>query len=196
MKKEYRKKIYEFIRYFFANIIICGIIIGVISGLIVTFLFYTPIISLTDTNVKIEDDKIYFDFKYENKGQSPAINIEYIAKYAILYKNEQKYNGLLQGTYKQDKLEVGDIVKCTVWTIFETVGYDIFENSEIIILCKVKYEDSSKFRNFINKKLLNNKYSVYRLAFYDVSKKEKFLSSLPLEKRNEFKEMIDKWIEE
>ena len=76
------------------------------------------------------------------------------------------------------------------------VGKDIFENSEIIILCKAKYEDSSKFRNFINKRLLNNHYSIYRLAFYDVSKKEKCLSLLTLEKRNEFKQIIDEWIEE
>ncbi|GAG04398.1 unnamed protein product, partial [marine sediment metagenome] len=196
MKKYYLKKIYKIIGFIFTNLIIYGIIIGVISGLIVTFLFYTPKISLTDTYVKIEDDKIYFDFQYENKGQSPAINIEYIAKYAILYKNEQKYNGLLQGQSEQDKFEAGDIVRYTVRTSFETVGYDIFKNSEIIILCKVKYEDSSKFRNFINKRLLNNKYSIYRLTFYDVSKKEKFLSVIPLEKRNEFKEIIDKWVEE
>ena len=45
-------------------------------------------------------------------------------------------------------------------------------------------------------RLLKNKYSIYRLSFYDVLKKEKGLSLLPLEKRNEFKEMIDRWIEE
>ena len=194
MKNDYLKKIYKIIGFIFTNIIIYGIIIGVISGLIVTFLFYTPKISLIDTNVKIEDDKIYFGFRYENKGQSPAINIEYITKYAILYKNEERYNDVLQ--YKQEKFEVGDILEHSVWIDLKKVRNDIFKNSEIIILSKVKYEDVSKFRNFINNRLLKNKYSIYRLSFYDVLKKEKGLSLLQLEKRNEFMEMIDRWIEE
>ena len=194
MKKDYLKKIYEIIGFIFTKLIIYGIVIGVISGLIVTFLFYTPKISLIDTNVKIEDDKIYFGFRYENKGQSHAINIEYITKFAILYKNEERYNDVLQ--HKQEKFEAGDILEHSVWIDLKKVRNDIFENSEIIILSKVKYEDGSKFRNFINNRLLKNKYSIYRLLFYDVLKKEKGLSLLPLEKRNEFKEMIDRWIEE
>ena len=194
MKKDYLKKIYEIIGFIFTKLIIYGIVIGVISGLIVTFLFYTPKISLIDTNVKIEDDKIYFGFRYENKGQSNAINIEYITKFAILYKNEERYNDVLQ--YKQEKFEAGDILEHSVWIDLKKVRNDIFENSEIIILSKVKYEDGSIFRNFINNRLLKNKYSIYRLLFYDVLKKEKGLSLLPLEKRNEFKEMIDRWIEE
>ena len=173
MKKDYLKKIYKIIGFIFTNLIIYGIVIGVISGLIVTFLFYTPKISLIDTNVKIEDDKIYFGFRYENKGQSPAINIEYITKYAILYKNEERYNDVLQ--YKQEKFEAGDILEHSVGIDFKKVRNDIFENSEIIILSKVKYEDGSKFRNFINNRLLKNKYSIYRLLFYDVLKKEKGL---------------------
>ena len=196
MKKYYINfnKIFKNLSIAFIKIFIYGIVIGVISGLIVTFLFYTPKISLIEASVKIEGDKIYFAYSYENKGQSPAINIEYITKYAILHKNEEKYNNVLQE--KLDKFEAGDIVKYTIWIDSKVVENDIFENSYIIILCKVKYEDSNKFRYFINKRLLNNKYSIYRLSFYDVSKKEKSLSLLPLEKRNEFKEMIYKWIEE
>jgi len=194
MKKYYLKKICETIKFIFTNLVIYGIIIGVISGLIVTFLFYTPKISLTNTVVTIEDDKIYFNFRYENKGQSPAINIEYISKYVILYKNEIIRNIALQE--KQVIFEAGDILTYGFWIDTIKVGKDIFENSELIILCKVKYEDSYKFRNFINTRLLNNQYSTYRLTFYDVTKKEKCLSVLPLEKRNEFKEIIDEWIEE
>lgn len=197
MKKDCLKKIYKIIRFIFTNPITYGIVIGVISGLIVTFLFYTPKISLINTNVKIEDDKIYFGFTYENKGQSPAIDIEYITKYAILYKNEERYNEVLQ--YEQEKFEAGDILEHSFEIDFKKARSDIFEiyeNSEIIILSKVKYEDGNKFRNFINNRLLKNKYSIYRLSFYDVLKKEKGLSLLPLEERNEFKEMIDRWIEE
>jgi len=194
MKKYYRKKIYETIKFILTNLIIYGIIIGVISGLIVTFLFYTPKISLTNTIVKIEDDKYYFEFIYENKGQSPAINIEYISKYVILHKGKIIGNTSLQE--KQVKLEAGDILMYGFFIDIIKEDKDIFENSELIILCKVRYEDIHKFRNFINTKLLNNQYSTYRLAFYDVSKKENCLSLLKLEKRNEFKEIIDGWIEE
>lgn len=194
MKKYYLKKIYETIKFIFTNLIIYGIIIGVICGLIVTFLFYTPKISLINTYVTIEDKKINFEFVYENKGQSPASNIEYFTKYIILYRNEEKYNS--PPVQKQEKFEVGDIIKQSFWIDLKKTRNDIFENCQIIILRKVKYEDNCKFRNFINEILLNNKYVIYRLTFYDVSKKEKSLSVLPLEKRNEFKEIINKWIEE
>ena len=194
MKEYYFKKIYETLKFIFTNLIICGIVIGVISGLIVTFLFYTPKISLINTRVKIEDDKYYFDFIYENKGQSPAINIEYIIKYATLYKNEIIRNSELQE--KQGKIEAGDVLTCSHSIKITKEGKDIFENSELLILCKVKYEDSNKFRNFINTRVLNNQYYTYRLTFYDISKKEKYLSMLTLEKRNEFKKIIDEWIEE
>ena len=194
MKKYYLKKIYETIKFIFTNLIIYGIIVGVISGLIVTYLFYTPKISLITTNVKIEDDKYYFGFVYENKGQSPAINIEFISKYLIINKNRIIDNSGTQE--KLLKIEAGDIL--TYGSCIDTtkVGKDIFENSELLILSTVKYEDSHKFRNFINTRVLNKQYSTYRLKFYDVSKKEKCLSLLTLEERNEFKEIIDEWIEE
>jgi len=194
MRKHYLKIIRKTIKFIITNLIICGIVIGVISGLIVTFLFYTPKISLVNTIVKIEDDKYYFEFIYENKGQSPAINIEFISKYLILYKNEI----INSSTTKEEllKMEPGDILCYGSCIDIMKVGKVIFENSELFILSKVKYEDSHKFRNFINTRLLNNQYSADRLTFYDVSKKEKSLSGLPLKKRNEFKEIIDEWIEE
>ena len=196
MKKYYInfKKIFKNFSIAFTKIFIYGIVIGVISGLIVTFLFYIPKISLINTRVKIEDDKYYFDFIYENKGQSPAINIEYIIKYAILYKNEIIRNSELQE--KQGKIEAGDVLTCSHSIEITKERKDVFKNSELLILCKVKYEDSNKFRNFINTRVLNNQYYTYRLTFYDISKKEKYLSVLTLEKRNEFKKIIDEWIEE
>lgn len=194
MKKHYLKIICETIKFIFTNLIIYGIVVGVISGLIVTFLFYTPKISLINTIVRIEEDKYYFNFIYENKGQSPAINIEYISKYLILNKNKIIDSSTTQE--EQLKMEAGDIL--TYGSSIDTmkVGKDIFENSELFILSIVKYEDSNKFRNFINTRLLNNQYSTYRLTFYDVSKKSASLSMLTLKERNEFKEIIDEWIEE
>jgi hypothetical protein len=194
MKNNYLKKVYKIIKFIFVNLIVYGIIVGVICGLIVTFLFNTPKISLINTIVKNEDDEFYCEFIYENKGQSPAINIEYIIKYAILYKNEIICNSELQK--KQGKTEAGDVLACRHSMEITKEGKDIFKNSELLILCKVKYEDTYKIRNFINTRVLNNQYYTYRLAFYDISKKEKYLSMLTLEKRNEFKEIIDEWIEE
>lgn len=194
MKKYNINKMGKTIKYIFINLIVYGIIVGVICGLIVTFLFNTPKISLINTIVKNEDDKFYCEFIYENKGQSAAINIEHIIKYAILYKNEIISNSELQK--KQGKIEVGDVLACRHSMEITKEGEDIFKNSELLILCKVKYEDTHKIRNFINTRVLNKQYCTYRLAFYDISKKEKYLSMLTLEKRNEFKEIIDEWIEE
>lgn len=92
--------------------------IGVISGLIVTFLFYTPKISLINTIAKNEDDNFYCEFIYENKGQSPAINIEYIIKYAILYKNEIITKSELQK--KQGKIEAGDVLACRLGIVWKS----------------------------------------------------------------------------
>lgn len=196
MKKYYInfKKIFKNLSIAFTKIFIYGIVVGVISGLIVTFLFYTPKISLIGSNVKIEDDKYYFEFIYENKGQSPAIDIESISKYVILHKN--KIIGSDASQLNKEKLEAGDILgyAFSIDTIKEEK--DIFKNSELIILCKIRYKDSHKLRNFINTRLLNNQYSSYRLSFYDVSKNEKILKLLTLEERNKFKEIIDELFKE
>lgn len=65
-----------------------GVVIGLISGVIVTFLFSTPKISLNNTSVRIEGDMFYFDFIYENKGESPAVNVEYSTHYLTIYKKK------------------------------------------------------------------------------------------------------------
>ncbi|GAG24677.1 unnamed protein product, partial [marine sediment metagenome] len=66
------------IKFILVNIILSGIIIGIICGLIVTFLVSTPIISLQNTSVRVEGEKIYFSFIYENKGENTAINTEFM----------------------------------------------------------------------------------------------------------------------
>ena len=194
MKKCNINKICEIFKFIFINLIVYGIIIGVICGLIVTFLFNTPIISLISVNVIVNDNKVNIEYKYENKGQSPAHNIVYLAKYMILYNDIVKPYSVSE--QKLEKFEVGDIVTQRISIDYLKTEKDIFENSQIIIMHKVKYEDSCKLRNFINKILLNYQYSIYRLGFYDVSKKGKDLSLLTVEKRNQYKKIINEWTDE
>lgn len=194
MKKYDINKIWKAIKYIFINLIVYGIIIGVICGLIVTFLFNAPIISLISVNVIANDNKVNIECNYENKGSSPAHNLTHIVKYVILYKDVVKPDSILD--QKIEKFEVGDIIQKRITIDYLETEKDIFENSQIIIMHKVKYEDSCKLRNFINKILLNYQYSIYRLGFYDVSKKGKGLSLLSIEKREKYKEIIDEWTNE
>ena len=190
------------IKFILVNIILCGIIIGIICGLIVTFLVSTPNISLQNTSVRVEGEKIYFAFIFENKGENTAINTEYMIRYVILDdKNEviypDKVGKAIKFTQELEKHEVGDMFMHGHSIDIAQIGIekDIFQNGGLIILSKVKYEDSCKCRYFINK-LLGNQYSISRLTFYDVSEQRNALSPLKAEIRNKLKDMIDIWLEE
>jgi len=190
------------IKFILVNIILSGIIIGIFCGLIVTFFFYTPKIGLVNTSVRIEEDKCHFGFIYENKGESPAINIEYIIRYVILDdKNEIIYPDEAGKakifTLELERQEVGDNFMHGFWVDIAQIGIekDIFQNGGLMILSKIKYEDNCKCRYFINK-LLGNQYNMSKLTFYDVSEKVNALSPLNAEIRNKFKDMIDIWLEE
>jgi len=88
-------------------------------------------------------------------------------------------------TQELEKYEVGDMFKHGHSIDFAPteIGKDVFQNGGLIILSKVKYEDSCKYRYFINK-LLGKQYSISRLMFYDVSgliyglKNKKYLESI------------------
>ena len=190
------------IKFILVNIIPSGIIIGIICGLIVTFLVSTPIISLQNTSVRVEGEKIYFSFIFENKGENIAINTEFMIRYVILDdKNEIIYPYKVGEaeifTQELEKYEVGDMFMHGHSIDFAPteIGKDVFQNGGLIILSKVKYEDSCKCRYFINR-LLGKQYSISRLMFYDVSEQGNALSPLKAEIRNKFKDMIDIWLEE
>jgi len=198
-----KKLLYKFSKFIFLNIFLNLLIYGIIVGVIVTFFFNTPKISLVNTTVNIEENNYNFGFVYENKGQTPAINVEYIIRYIVLNNKNEVIYPIEPGKAKViinklDKYEVGDMLTLSFSINAQDIGIgeNIFENAELIILAKTRYKDSSNFRYFINNKLLNNQYSTYRLAFYDVSEKKSFLSSLKFEKRNEFKDMINIWLED
>jgi len=190
------------IKFILVNIILSGIIIGIICGLIVTFLVSTPIISLQKTSVRVEGEKIYYSFIYENKGENTAIDIEFMSRYVLLDdKNEiiypYKVGEAEKFTQELEKYEVGDMLMHGHSIDFVPTGIekDVFQNGGLIILAKVKYEDSCKYRYFVNK-LLGKQYSISRLTFYDISEQLNALSPLKVEIRNKYKDMIDIWLEE
>ena len=87
-------------------------------------------------------------------------------------------------------LEVGDNFS------FLTKQLAIRNKSNFIILCKIEYEDIDRFRQFINEKLLNNSYTIYKWAFYDYKKENKYLSALSLDLKEKYKKELLKRIEE
>lgn len=199
-----KKILYKILHFIFLKIFLNLIIYGIIVGIIVSFFFNTPKISLVNTTVNVEENNYKIGFVYENKGQTPAINVEQIIRYIVLNnKNEVIYpfepGGAKTIINKLDKFEVGDMLthsfSVNVQDI-QNISEDNFEDIEMIVLAKTKYKDSSVLRYFVNNNLLQNQYSTYRLAFYDISKKENFLSILRAEKLNEFKNMIDIWLED
>ncbi len=154
------------IKFILVDIILCGIIIGIICGLIVTFLVSTPNISLQKTSVRVEGEKFVFSFIYENKGRNTAINTEYMIRYVILDDQNEiiypdKAGKAIKFTKELEKHEVGDMLMHSHSIDIAQIGIekDIFQNVGLIILSKVKYEDSCRCRYFINK-LLGNQYSI------------------------------------
>ena len=165
-----------------------GLIVGIIAGLVVTYLFNTPEISLIDTNVIVNDDKIDILYSYENKGKSTAINIS--SKYILVFENLNTNNFIKLKNGNLDRVEVGDNFS------YSAKQLAIRNKSNFIILCKIEYEDIDRFRQFINEKLLNNSYTIYKWAFYDYKKEKKYLSTLSLDLKEKYKKELLKRIEE
>jgi len=232
---DYIKKIFKYIltklieglKYILTKLIE-GLIVGIFAGLVVTYLFNTPEVSLQNTHVTVNDDKIDISFSYENKGKSAAIDIssKYIlalvglidtdvivnddkidmlypyenkgksaaidisSKYILAFENLNTNNFIKIKPCNLDRLEVGDNFSCL------TGQLTIRNKNNFIILSKIEYEDFDGFRQFINEKLLNNSYTIYKWAFYDYKKEEKYLSIIPLDLKEKYEKELRKRIED
>jgi len=165
-----------------------GLIVGIIAGVVVTYLFNTPEVSLIDTNVIVNDDKIDILCSYENKGKSAAINIS--SKYILAFENLNTNNFIKLKDSNLNRVEVGDNFSYSAKQLI------IKNKSNFILLSKIEYEDVNRFRQFINEKLLNNSYTIYKWAFYDYKKENKYLSTLSLDLKEKYKKELLKRIEE
>jgi len=232
-------KIFDYIKKIFKYIlsklieglivsIIVGIIAGIVAGLVVTYLFSTPEVSLIDTNVIVNDDKIDILYAYENRGKSAAINISskcmlllvslidtdvvvnddkidmlysygdkgksaainISSKYILAFENLNTNNFIKPKPSNLDRLEVGDNFGSLVKQL------TIRNKSNFIILSITKYEDVDRFRQFINEKLLNNSYTIYKWAFYDYKEEKKYLSAIPLDLKEKYEKEMLKRIED
>lgn len=233
-------KIFDYIKKIFKYIlsklieglivsIIVGIIAGIVAGLVVTYLFSTPEVSLIDTNVIVNDDKIDILYSYENRGKSAAINIsskcilllvslidtdvianddkidisypygdkgisaaiDISSKYILAFENLNTNNFIEpEEESNLDRLEVGDNFSSLVKQL------TIRNKSNFIILSITKYEDVDRFRQFINEKLLNNSYTIYKWAFYDYKEEKKYLSAIPLDLKEKYKKEMLKRIKD
>ena len=185
-------KIFDYIKKIFKCILtklIEWFIVGIIAGLVVTHLFNTPEISLTGTNVIVNDDKIDISYSYENKGKSAAINIS--LKYRSENLDTNNFIKLKDGNL--DRVEAGDNFS---FSPAEQLTIRYKSNFIIIILSRIEYEDVDKFRQFINEILLNNSYTIDKWAFYDYEEGKKYLSAIPLVLKEKYKKELLKRIED
>lgn len=193
-------KIFDYIKKIFKYIlsklieglivsIIVGIVAGLVAGLVVTYLFSTPEVSLIDTNVIVNDDKIDILYPYGDKGISAAIDIS--SKYILAFENLNTNNFIEpEEESNLDRLEVGDNFSSLVKQL------TIRNKNNFIILSITKYEDVDRFRQFINEKLLNNSYTIYKWAFYDYKEEKKYLSAIPLDLKEKYKKEMLKRIKD
>jgi len=127
-------------------------------------------------------------YSYGDKGKSAAINIS--SKYILAFENLNTNNFIKPKPSNLDRLEVGDNFGSLVKQL------TIRNKSNFIILSITKYEDVDRFRQFINEKLLNNSYTIYKWAFYDYKEEKKYLSAIPLDLKEKYEKEMLKRIED
>ena len=186
-------KIFDYIKKPFKCILtklVEWFIVGIIAGLVVTYFFSTPEVSLIGTDVIVNDDKIDILYSYENRGKSAAINISSRYIFAFENLNTNNFIKLIVKDSNFDRVEVGDNFSCLAKQL------TIRNKSNLIILSKIEYEDVNSFRQSINEKLLNNSYTILKWAFYDCKEEKKYLSVIPLDLKEKYKEELLKRIED
>ena len=149
--------------------IIEGVIVGIIAGVVVSYLFNIPTISLNGTIVKINKETIDIIFQYENKGNSPAL--EMTTKYLYGLDTQNPENFIYLNPPMTDKIEAGDVFSYTApnLPLHKT-------DDNAILLSLVTYKDRDKLRQLINENLFHNSYNTYKWAGHCGN--EKSLSSI------------------
>ena len=177
------------VKYIF-NTIVMGIIIGVV----VTYLLSTPVLSITRTKIDYRDSQI--ELTYENKGESEAenVNVKYI--YGPLNMNEKHNftaNKVKEYIYNksdnQHNARIGDVYTLTMKNIK-------FTEAPIFFLIYFSYDDTSEIRKYINKLI---KINTYEFFFWGaVNSKNRQTSFIPIEGKvaKESRNDLQKWIKD
>jgi len=174
--RAFQRAIYYLLRKMFE-----GIILGIIAGATVSYLFTTPMISLKDTDVRIRDDKIDITFEYENTGRSAAVNIS--TKYLYGIDVFQPEDFIQLNPIPIGKIEVGEVFS---YTAPDLPIHGIGEHA--IILIRVRYEDTCRIRQFVNEKMFGNKYTIYKWVIH--MKDKKTLSAIPKIQKDKYAEAL------
>ena len=112
-------------------------------------------------------------------------------KYILVFENLNTNNFTKLKNGNLDRVEVGDNFSQIV-----AEQLVITNTNNFILLSKIKYKDIDRLRQFVNEKLLNNSYTIYKWAFYDCKKENKYLSALSLDLKEKYKKELLKRIEE
>jgi bacillopeptidase F (M6 metalloprotease family) len=148
----------------FVKLVISGIALGIVIGIVVAYLFSIPVISLTQTKVRIDNDKIDLGMDLENKGQSKACNVVMCYFYWDESSVPDEYHIELSNT--AEVVGVGDVFSYTARDLNLHKKGD-----QAIIFLMVKFTDKSRIRQFINEHILGNDYYLERWMYHKNDKK-------------------------
>lgn len=140
-----------------------GIALGIITGLIVSYLFATPTISMTGTVVKKSDNHDQVGIAFENKGKSKAKN--------VLLNLLFGYEGADPSTFRRvqpkfvETVDSGDVFSFTIKEFPKSLN-----DRNVILLLFLKYEDPNKVRQCVNQTLLGNDYKILKWMKHSMEK--------------------------
>jgi hypothetical protein len=136
--------------------LIRAVLVGVVAGLVVSFLLSTPRISLTNTRVTGEKGKICIKFEHENRGKSTAKDLT--AEYRFC---EIKANAIpiKKNPYQVERMEPGDNFS------YEAEDLPLADSSAIVCMV-IEFNDTWKPREWINKLFRINQYELRKWAKY------------------------------
>jgi hypothetical protein len=132
-----------------------GIVIGIVTGLIVSYLFATPSISLTDTAVKRYDDKNQVRIELKNSGQTEAQNVLLNVFFGYEDADPKTFRRIQPKVV--ELIDAGDVFSYKTEEFPKSTG-----EKNVIVLLLVTYEDSNGLRQLVNRVLLGNDYKMMK----------------------------------
>jgi hypothetical protein len=147
--------------FYLSKVLIGGVFIGIITGIIVSYLFTIPTISLTGTAVKELSDKNESRIAFENSGSAQAKNVLINLFYG--------YDGAEPRTFRRiqpkmvELIDAGDVFSYKIESLPKST-----DQKKVILLLLITYQDSSRMRQLVNKSLLGNDYKMIKWMMHTI----------------------------
>ena len=154
---------------------------GIIVSLIVSYLLSTPHVAMNNAVPHQHDDKVDLSFQFENIGQSSAKNIELAFLVGV--------DGATVDKFEQAHPNIGQLAE--MGDNFSYTLPNLPSNRNFVILFEIKYDDSSKLRQLLNKLIMRNTYKIRKWSQYNFDRNKISMISLEQKKRYE-KQLLEK----